>query len=309
MENITPVLISIETSAFSGATLLAILLGAHPDITTVGEIHGLIERSNPDTYLCSCGKKIKVCDFWESVKKSMGDKGYQFNIANFDTKYQYKGAQIFHDLRHGSSRNSLIDSLRDKVVFNLPNERKNMRMYVDRNSAFIESVLEVTGNKVFVDSSKSKMLLRTFPKYSEFDVRAIHLIRRPEGVVSSHLRRSGSVNVVTESRSWVKRHRRIELSRRFLAPEKFMSVRYEDLCTDPETTMQRLLKFCGVTSDISKLNFDVTNQHIIGNPMRLEPLKEIVLDERWREELNQEQKNTIQNITGRFSRRYGYEES
>ena len=207
MEGSTPVFVSIETSAFSGATLLAILLGAHPDITTIGEIHGLIDRSNPRTYLCSCGKKIRNCEFWKAVKKSMQEKGFQFDIAHFDTRYRYKGSRILNDFRHGSSRNYLIDSIRDKVVFSLPGEKEQINRYVDRNAALVQSVLEVTGNNVFVDSSKSRMLLRTFPKYSAFDVRAIHLIRQPEGVVASQLRRSGKGNVVEESRSWVKRHR------------------------------------------------------------------------------------------------------
>jgi len=303
-----PILVSLETSAFSGATLLAILLGAHPDITTIGEIHGLIERSDPDTYLCSCGKKIKNCEFWDSVKKHMQEKGYPFAVADFDTKYRFTGARIFDNFRHGSSRNSVIDSIRDKFVFNLPGEKKQMQMYVDRNVALIEAVLKVTGNQVFVESSKSRMLLRTFPKFSKFDVRAIHLIRRPEGVVASQLRRSEEDSVVKESRSWVKRHRRIELSKRFLRPEKFTSVRYEDLCTDTETTLKRLLEFCGVVPDVSKLNFDVTAQHVIGNPMRLRPLSEIVVDERWKEELSQSQIGTIRAIAKPFGNRYGYGE-
>jgi len=307
MESRNPVFVSIETSAFSGATLLAILLGAHPDITSIGEMRGLIDRANPETYLCSCGKNIMKCVFWEAVANSMHKKGHKFDVANFDTKFHYKGSRIFYDLRHGSSRNYIVDSIRDKIVSYLPGERMQMQRYADRNAAFVKSVLEVTGNNVFVDSSKSRMLLRTFPKYTDFDVRAIHLIRQPEGVVASQLRRSKKSSPEREARSWVKRHRRIELSMRFLQPEKFAIVRYEDLCTDTEATLLRLFEFCGVAPDISKLNYDVTAQHVIGNPMRLRPLSGIELDERWKEELSQDQIDTIQKITRRFGQRYGYE--
>jgi len=301
-----PVFVSLETSAFSGATLLAILLGAHPDISTVGEMHGLIDRANPETYQCSCGKKIMKCEFWEAVAKSMRQKGYQFDVAKFDTKFHYKGARIFYDLRHGSSRNYVIDSIRDKIVFAIPGEKKQMQRYAERNAAFIESVLGVTGNNVFVDSSKSRMLLRTLPKYTDFDMRAIHLIRRPEGVVASQLRRTGEGSIIKESRSWVKRHHRIELSMKYLQPEKSTIIRYEDLCLDTGITLERLFEFCGVASDISRLNYDVTAQHVIGNPMRLKPLSEIMVDERWKEELSKNQIESIHKITRRFGQRYGY---
>jgi hypothetical protein len=105
----------------------------------------------------------------------------------------------------------------------------------------------------------------------------------------------------------VKRHRRIELSLKLLPPEKSTSVRYEDLCIDTENTLERLFEFCSVAPDVSRLNYDVTAQHVIGNPMRLRPLSEIVVDERWKKELSQNQIDIIQKITGRFGRRYGYE--
>ena len=61
MLNNCPVFVSIETSSYSGATLLAFLLGAHPQIATIGEMDGLIPRENPDEYFCSCGQLIKRC--------------------------------------------------------------------------------------------------------------------------------------------------------------------------------------------------------------------------------------------------------
>lgn len=302
-----PVFISLETSAFSGATLLAILLGSHPDMTTVGEMRGLIDRANPDTYLCSCGKRIVECEFWEAVTRGMHQRGYQFDVTSFDTKFLYRGPRLWYDLKHGSSRNYLLDLIRDKIVFSLPSEKRSLKKYVERNAAFVESVLEVTGNNIFVDSSKSKMLLRTFPKYTDYDVRAIHLIRRAEGVVASQLRRSPDTIASVEAQSWVKRHRRIELSLRFLPQSKSTHVRYEDVCADTDRTLKKLFKFCGVESDVSRLNFDVKAQHIIGNPMRLKPLSAISSDERWRRELTEDQISQVRKIADSFSRAYGYE--
>lgn len=307
MESSSPIFVSIETSAFSGATLLAILLGAHPDITTIGEIHGLIARADPESYLCSCGKKIKECEFWKNIANTMRQKGYSFDVTSFNTKFKYNGPRFLYNIRHGSSRNYLIDFIRDKIVYALPWEQKILQKYAERNAAFVESVLEVTGNNIFVDSSKTKMLLRTFPRYTNFDVRAIHFIRRPEGVVASQIRRSKYPNAVKEAHHWIKRHRRIELSLKSMQVDKSIRIRYEDLCLDTENTLRKLFEFCNVSTNLTKLNYDVMAQHVIGNPMRLRPLSEITLDERWKEELSQDQIDLVRKITGKFSRNYGYE--
>ena len=67
----SPNYVTIETTSFSGATLLTLLLSAHPEIATVAEMSGLIDSVDPDEYLCSCGKKIKCCNFWQALKVGM----------------------------------------------------------------------------------------------------------------------------------------------------------------------------------------------------------------------------------------------
>lgn len=55
-----PVFVSVETSAYWGAKLLAFLLGGHPEIATVGEMYVLMPREDPDRFLCSCGWKMEA---------------------------------------------------------------------------------------------------------------------------------------------------------------------------------------------------------------------------------------------------------
>lgn len=303
-----PIFVSIETTAFSGATLLALLLGAHPKVATIGEISGLIARDDPDKYLCSCGKRIKVCEFWQSVKTAMAKRGFEFDVAHFDTKFNLDGSHFVQRLREGSVRNSLVDSIRDKILFSLPNERRQLQALVDRNVALVESVLEVTGTDVFADSSKSRMRLKALHQFSTLDVRVIHLVRRAEGVVASQLRRGRGLDVAKLARDWSKRHRRLDVTLQTWPKEKYIRVRYEDICQNTESTLNTLLDFCGVPVDIKGINFQETTQHIIGNPMRLRPLSEIKLDERWKQELTPDQLEEINRVAGNLSRRYGYSE-
>jgi len=143
--------ISLETTAFSGATLLAVLLGAHPDIATIGEISGLIRRHTPETYLCSCGQIIKEFDFWQAVAGAMANRGFTFDAGYFNMEFRLNGPHILQRLRQGSVRYKIIDDIRDKILFSIPSQRHQLQAITERNVAFVESVLEVTGERVFTD--------------------------------------------------------------------------------------------------------------------------------------------------------------
>jgi hypothetical protein len=305
-EPIRPAFVSIQTTAFSGATLLSFLLGAHPQIATVGEMNGLIAREDPEVYLCSCGQKIKECDFWNSIASAMRDRGFEFCVAHFDMQFGLGGPQAIQQLRVQSFRNSTLDSLRDTIFQAWPAERRRLKALVARNEAFIESVLTVTGKQVFVDTSKDNLRLNALRRYSGFDIRAIHLIRDARGVVASRLQRRRGVDAHEAARQWAKLHQRIQITLGTWPETQRIQVRYEDLCQDVEGTLERLYRFCGVDPHFRVADFRRAPHHIVGNPMRLSNLSEISLDERWRSLLTEEQLQEIQQIAGPLIHHYGY---
>jgi hypothetical protein len=305
-ENVPPVFVSIRTSAYSGATLLSFLLGAHPQIATVGEMNGLIAREDPEVYLCSCGQKIRECDFWKSVGIAMRDRGFEFDVAHFDTQFILGGPQFIRLLRTGSFRNNTLDSMRDAMFQAWPGERRQLKALVARNEAFVEAVLAVTGKRVFVDTSKDRLRLSALRRFSRFDIRAVHLIRDVRGVVASRLRRGVGIDAREAARQWVKLHQRLQGTLAALPEGKHIRVRYEDLCQDVQGTLERLYRFCGVDSDARVADFRVAPHHIIGNPMRLVSRSEIRLDERWRSLLTEDQLKEIHREAGMLNRQYGY---
>ena len=306
MSSTSPVFVSIETSAFSGATLLAFLLGAHPQIATVGEMDGLIPCENPDEYLCSCGQKIKVCEFWRSVKIAMQSRGFEFDVVDFNTKFALGGPRLIQYLRFGSLRNSTLDSIRDAILYAWPWERLQLGTLVARNEAFVESVLEVTGKEVFVDSSKDSLRLKSLSRFSSLDVRAIHLVRDVRGVVCSRLRRGGDVDVHRYAKQWVKSHKKIHTKLQNMPPGAHTLLRYEDLCQDVQGTLERIFSYCGVDRDVRVTDFRKTSHHIVGNAMRLKPVSQVKLDERWKTMLTKDQLREIDQVAGALGRRYGY---
>ena len=305
--NNNPIFISIETTAFSGATLLSFLLGSHPQIATVGEMDGLLTRQSPDEYLCSCGQKIKQCEFWQSIKVAMADRGFEFDVADFKTRFILNGPDYLQRLREGTTGNSL-ESIRDAILFALPNETHQLKRLVNRNVALVESVLAVTNKNVFLDSSKDRLRIKALHRFSRsMDTRAIHLVRDVRGVIASRVRRSKKPRDMAKlAQKWVKHHRGLEIALKAWPSEKHIRVRYEDLCQNTKCTLKQLYDFCGVDSSLRLEEFRTDSQHILGNKMRLKPLSEIKLDERWKEELTAEQLKIIDCVAGALSRQYGY---
>jgi hypothetical protein len=95
--------------------------------------------------------------------------------------------------------------------------------------------------------------------------------------------------------------------RRRFSAERWLTVRHEDLCRDPEAELGKIFHFLGVAPGVRVQSFRAAGQHIIGNRMRLSTTSEIRLDESWKTELTPDQLRTVERIAGTELRRYRYE--
>lgn len=298
--------VSVQTTAFSGATLLAFLLGAHPQIATIGEMDGLLNVVDYDNYLCSCGQKMRLCGFWQSIACEMERRGFEFDIRNFDTMFTPNGSKLERYLKVGSTRIAALDAIRDAVLYAWPGEKQRLAHLVARNDALIDSVLAVTGKEIFVDTSKGALRLKAMRRWSRHEVRVIHMVRDVRGVVASNLKRNSALDAQTAARQWVKQHQRHQRTLSSLPPDAYVTLRYEDLCEDPSTTLEEVYRFCGVAPTSEAVDFRAGSHHIIGNKMRLKAQSEIKLDERWKHTLTDEQIIDITTVAGKLGRQYKY---
>lgn len=297
--------VAIETSAFSGATLLALLLNAHPQIASIGEMDGLIARENPMAYRCSCGQLIMECAFWRQVGAAMDARGFMFDVAHFDTQVAASGSRLVQTLRAGACRSQTLNTVLDRLLLTWPPERRRLLALAARNEAFIEAVLEVTGKQVFVDTSKDRLRLGMLRRLTRLDVRAIHLIRDARGVVASRLQRGSSLDAGIAARQWSKLHSGLDRALRALPHEKRIRIRYEDLCREPAGVLERVYRLCEVGPALYA-DLQAAQHHIIGNAMRLNSLAQIQPDERWRRSLTPEQLLAIESTAGKTIRQFGY---
>ncbi len=295
----------VMAHSFSGSTLLSFLLGAHPEIATVGEMF-IAQGIDPDTYVCSCGEKIAECGFWRNVSERMARRGIPFDVRRSETSFSANGVgRLGHTLFAAEPRGPALKSVRRAGLALMPGVRRELERRLRINEALVEVVTEIRGARAFVDASKRPGRLLHLKRIPSFDLRVIHLIRDGRAVSRSSMRNLGR-SPEEAARSWFDAARDAERVRRMLPAERWMTLRHEDLCRDPEAVLDRVCRFVGVSPAGRVPDFRSSDHHIIGNRMRLSSASDVRLDERWRAELPPDQLRTIERIAGDALQRYGY---
>ncbi len=165
--------------------------------------------------------------------------------------------------------------------------------FTAHNAAVYAACAEVTGRSVLVDSSKSRPRLEGLLASSAFDVTPIHLVRDPRGVVYSNVAKGRSL-----VRYAGKYRRGQRATRRLLAGRPHVVVRYEDLASDPERELERVMRELGFELEPQQLDWRGGERHSVGgNLMRFETDTEIQVDESWRGGLSRWQQWLVRALT------------
>jgi hypothetical protein len=293
-------------TGFTGSTLFSFLLNAHPQIATVGEATGPFLRwDDQRTYPCSCGATLETCPHWKRLAEQMATRGFRFGPNAWDLRFHLARSRAIRQLTTQSLRSVSLDAARDFALLHTPFLGARLKTVARRNEAFVESVLAVTGRSVFLDASKDHSRARLLFRWTNLDLRIIHLVRDAMGLVSSYMKNHGR-SLASGIRYW---NRTAGHARRLAAivpPERFLRVRYEDLCTHPEQELARIARWAGLEPMSDPVDFRAHEHHIIGNRMRLASSSQIVLDESWRQRLSPAQREEIERRTLRNRRAFGY---
>jgi hypothetical protein len=86
-----------------------------------------------------------------------------------------------------------------------------------------------------------------------------------------------------------------------------MRVHYEELCAQPQETLDRVARFIGVDPIPLSDHLRTSERHVIGNSMRLGGVEAIREDRSWMERLDADDLRVIARVTGAASHDLGYE--
>jgi hypothetical protein len=293
-------------SPYTGSTLLGFLLNEHPACVSIGAGTGLTRQVDLATYHCSCGRPFRGCDFWNEIAQRTRDLGHPVNV--FETNFwnthlrvsdnRFANALLVRSLGWGH-----FNRLRDALVRPLVGRAISQAGW--KSWSLATAVLAQTHKSVFVDTARDHQRPKYLAQHPLLDVRVIHLVRDSRGNSASIMKHTG-VDVVTAARQW--RHYNVEAARvrNYLPPESWLSVHYEDLCTEPQAVLNQIFEFVGV-EPIEGIRVGSNVHHIIGNSMRLRGLNEITVDRSWETALSREDVAQIARIAGPTSRDLGFD--
>jgi Sulfotransferase family len=262
-----PKVIFIASLSHSGSTLLDLMLNAHPDVVSVGELKQLgrfarEEKANRRLH-CTCGATtLWTCDFWSKVS-ARTEAGVGRSIGKLNV-------EDYGDREH----------------------------FAEDNVALFEAISAVSGKQYVVDSSKHVERLSLLLKNPALTVVPIFLLRDPKGQICSSKKTSSSI--IKLIGDYVRTNREIY---DLVKHRPHSVVRYEQLVRAPEQVLNGLMRDLGLSYDPQQLEWASQVRHNVGgNGMRRSRSSELKLDEKWRDHFTLLQKLTIDagTLLGRY---------
>lgn len=306
-------LVYISSAGHSGSTLLDMLLGAHADAFSLGELIllPLEARLNKP---CTCGRPILECPVWRPIlarhlkvdagqlpaavgRLNLGWMPPDVHGSGITPPSYLRQRQLSHAIRYAELRSGLAAPMMAGRTY-----REGLQASRD----IYGHVLAVTGRSVLVNSSKHYLLAIDNYLAAPDNVKVISLVRDGRAVFNS-FKRHGFPNE-SALNAWLKHYARaLPLFRRWIKPRDLMTVRYESLAKDPELTLRSLGEFLDLSlgDSIERLG-QVTHHNVNGNDIRFRRQTEIRLDERWRSELDAADLQYFERRAGRLNREFGY---
>ena len=170
------------------------------------------------------------------------------------------------------------------------------------------SAVEISGKKVFVDTQKDSIRIKFLSDMEQLDLKVIHLVRDVRGSVASIMKHSRRDDIAWATRWWYRANMNAERSRRYVSPYQWIRLTYDELCADPQGTMDRICDFVGVKRASVQKDFYEGEHHILGNRMRLNGVNGVVeRDVSWKERLTNRDLDKIARIGGAANRYFGHD--
>lgn len=237
----------IAGSGRNGSTLLSYVLGQIPGFINVGEAARYLynARMRSRNLPCGCSKQIEECTFWKPLLPLVSNE-----MVDVSTRF---------------GRISLLPFLSTPFL-----ELKTSRV-VENMSVLYRQIASVTGARIIVDSSKHPVTAYLLSHSSAIDLYVLHLVRDPERVVYSWLKK----------KEWLQERALIPVLFQVytynLWPEmlsrkvKYLRVIYEEFVHSPEIIIRNIFEWLQIQNScapfIDANHVYIETQHALsGNP-------------------------------------------
>jgi hypothetical protein len=297
----------ITGTGYSGSTLLAFLLDNHPEMISIGETVRSA-RVAAERRICSCGALFLQCPFFSKLEQQVSALDGSFTLTNWQTSFQLSNYRLLDIPLMRPLRLVFLEQIRDKLVPFWPGYQQRIHKISQRNVHLAGSAVAISGKKVFVDAQKDSIRIKFLHDIEQLDLRVIHLVRDVRGVVASVIKRHPRQDVGSATRWWYHTNMNSERARRYVSPDRWLRLAYDELCADPQGAMNRISDFMGVKRTPMTKDFYEGEHHILGNRMRLKGGNGVVEpDVSWKERLTDRDLDIIARIGGVANRFFGHD--
>jgi hypothetical protein len=279
-------LVYITSPGHSGSTLLCMLLGARKGWFATGELQRLpwqLARRHTEgdsveaLTLCTCGRSFPQCPVWG---RAVPAAAFEDAYANFNLSFLERQAWRPADERRPSPFLELVyRRLNETPLHRLTDAIRPVEAarIARRNWELIDRAAELSGASVVIDSTKPLVRYHLLNRFRPVDL--IVLSRDVRGVASSAVKYGR--DPVQACANWLRFYQRTIRYLEANAVRPAM-VRYEDVCTDPESVIGRIAR----VFNLPLPDGPTEEFHIVaGNPSRYRPL-DVKRDDSWKERLD-----------------------
>jgi hypothetical protein len=288
----------------SGSTLLAMLMGGHPRICTIGEVKA--PAIGPaDDYRCSCGERITTCGFWRALNGAIEARGARLDLSNGATDIRRAPTPYVRWLLKPLHRSRPLEWVRTAALALSPAWQRHVARVQALNTALAQAACSITGKDVFVDSSKTGLQLKYLLDNRDLDVKVLRLVRDGRGVALSY-RTADGLSVPDAAYKWRRSNEEAETIVAALPRDRWLDLRYEELCRQPAATMRAVFRFVGAEPSAWPQPINGATQHVLGNDKARAAIRDVRLDEKWRRVLTTADLEAFDRVAGPLNRRLGY---
>jgi hypothetical protein len=292
-------LVYILGSGRCGSTLLDVVLGAHPEIRSTGELEHLPDPAWSEGCTCSCGLSTLECGFWSGVRR------------------RYEASAAAEPLRAGKARYGRVRHL-GKLVTYRAHAPGHFREHVGAMRALADAIAAESGKPIVVDSSKNpgRGVVWSHAAGEGLEVYFLHLVRDGRGYVYSTATAKDSApspwysSTPRASLQWMATN--LACSAPLIGPgARYLRVRYEDVVAEPVPALQRIGRFLGV--ELGGVAARVAGregfapEHLVGgNRLRMHSQIVVRPDFKWERELSERDRALFWRVAGPLASHYGY---
>lgn len=313
-----PLCIYIAARGHSGSTVLELLLNRYPKIAAVGEVDQLplqITRDGVDTKWvgrCSCEALPVDCEVWREVfdhvssnlSVDLSENPFAFPVSDIGFAQEFGRDRPVEYLKFVTHRT--VRTVSHRLGVRLPRIFP-YRTWVRNRELIYRIIASKRGVSAIVDASKDALQMSDLAQYSDSPVKVLFLTRDVRGHAWSAIRRN-KISAADEAKNWVSVNGQIYSRLKAMPQSSWMHVKYEDLCSDTDATLDRILSFLGIDClPLSPSEEQARRHTIAGNKIRFSALDAIRHDLSWQENLSDRQIGEIRRIAGPTALTLDYE--